>query len=208
MLLYSTSEDTLEAAYMEWRQRGRRLSTWAQEGGPNSLSLSSCVLRQLANESIEAAVVGSWDNHIYVYSVECGRMQQQLVAHDDAVACLAQSSTHLASGSWDSTVKLWQWTPQGLSRDPLLTVFDHDTQVNCIAMANADIAEAENLVLSGGDNGMVALHDSREGGAAAMICDTDAPVSSLQWCKDRENLWFARHRQKVTMAHFRCTTSE
>ena len=30
------------------------------------------------------------------------------------------------------------------------------------------------------------LHDSREGGAAAMICDTDAPVSTLQWCKDRE----------------------
>ena len=47
----------------------------------DSLSLSSCVLRDLPNESIKAAVVGSWDNHIYVYSVECGRMQQQLVAH-------------------------------------------------------------------------------------------------------------------------------
>lgn len=129
--------------------------------------------------------MGSWDNHIYVYSVECGRMQQQLVAHDDAVGCLAQSRTHLASGSWDSTVKLWQWTPQGLSRDPLLTVFDHDTQVNCVAMMNADAsAGADNMVLSGGDNGMVALHDSREGGAAAMICDTDAPVSALQWCTD------------------------
>ena len=51
----------------------------------NSLSLSSCVLRDIPNEKIKAAVVGSWDNHVYVYSVECGRMQQQLVAHDEQV---------------------------------------------------------------------------------------------------------------------------
>ena len=77
MLLYSTSEDTSLKLHMydteSWSQR-RSVQL-------NSLSLSSCVLRDLPNESIKAAVVGSWDNHIYVYSVECGRMQQQLVAH-------------------------------------------------------------------------------------------------------------------------------
>ena len=77
MLLYSTSEDTSLKLHMydteSWSQR-RSVQL-------NSLSLSSCVLRDLPNENIKAAVVGSWDNHIYVYSVECGRMQQQLVAH-------------------------------------------------------------------------------------------------------------------------------
>ena len=70
---------------------------------------------------------------------------------DDAVACLSQNETHLASGSWDSTVKLWSWTPSGLARDPLLTVFDHDTQVNCVELYDS-------LVLSGGENGTIALH--------------------------------------------------
>jgi factor associated with neutral sphingomyelinase activation len=173
MLLYSTSEDTSLKLHMYDQEM------WSQRRSVqlNSLSLSSCVLRDLPNEAIKAAVVGSWDNHIYVYSVECGRMQQQLVAHDDAVACLAQNKTHLASGSWDSTVKLWSWTPSGLARDPLLTVFDHDTQVNCVELHDS-------LVLSGGENGTIALHDSRQGDAAIMLYDLDDAVSSMKWCNE------------------------
>ena len=175
MLLYTTSEDTSLKLHIYDQD------VWSQRRSVqlNNLSLSSCVVRDLPNESIQAAVIGSWDNHIYVYSVECGRLQQQLVAHDDAVACLSQNETHLASGSWDSTVKLWSWTPTGLARDPLLTVFDHDTQVNCVELCGS-------LVLSGGENGTIALHDSRQGDHAIMVYDCDDAVASMQWCEGGE----------------------
>jgi len=68
------------------------------------------------------------------------------------------------------------WTPTGLARDPLLTVFDHDTQVNCVQLYDS-------LVLSGGENGTIALHDSRQSDAAIMLCDVDDPITSMKWVK-------------------------
>ena len=73
-------------------------------------------------------------------------------------------------------IMIRSWTPTGLARDPLLTVFDHDTQVNCVQLYDS-------LVLSGGENGTIALHDSRQGDAAIMLCDVDDPITSMKWVK-------------------------
>jgi WD40 repeat protein len=42
----------------------------------------------------------------YVYSVESGRVTDSIYAHDDAVSCISLKGDVLASGSWDSTVKV------------------------------------------------------------------------------------------------------
>jgi factor associated with neutral sphingomyelinase activation len=67
-------------------------------------------------------VLGSWDNHLYAYALDSGRTICSFVAHDDAVSCLAASSSVVASapllvsGSWDSTVKVWTVTESDIRR--------------------------------------------------------------------------------------------
>lgn len=41
-----------------------------------------------------------------MYSVESGRVTDSIYAHDDAVSCISLKGDVLASGSWDSTVKV------------------------------------------------------------------------------------------------------
>ena len=48
------------------------------------------------------------DNNLCAYSIEYGRTSDYLEAHSDAISCMDWRSGVLATGSWDSTVKLWQ----------------------------------------------------------------------------------------------------
>ena len=50
----------------------------------------------------------SQDNNLCAYSIEYGRTSDYLEAHSDAISCMDWRSGVLATGSWDSTVKLWQ----------------------------------------------------------------------------------------------------
>lgn len=52
-------------------------------------------------------VVATWDNRVYIYSPDYGAVVDQLDAHDDAVACIAVRDSLLASGSWDSSLRIW-----------------------------------------------------------------------------------------------------
>jgi WD40 repeat protein len=66
----------------------------------SALSLSSCCLSPDGRN----LVVGSWDDHVYLYSVVSGRVVSSVGAHDDAVSCLAIAGESVLSGSWDSTL--------------------------------------------------------------------------------------------------------
>jgi factor associated with neutral sphingomyelinase activation len=54
----------------------------------------------------KAIVAGSWDNNVYMYSIESGRVLDTLAAHDDAVSCLGLKNDVVVTGSWDATVKV------------------------------------------------------------------------------------------------------
>jgi factor associated with neutral sphingomyelinase activation len=55
-------------------------------------------------------LAGSYDNSVYGYNADHGRVLGRLAAHDDAVSALcvpALDSTRLFTGSWDGSVRLW-----------------------------------------------------------------------------------------------------
>ena len=96
------------------------------------LTLSCCALGSTSaggvvdSDSLSASiVVGSWDHSLYLYSPVFGRVTSTVLAHDDAVSCVATapagsgggsgaaarwSHARVLSGSWDAQVKLWTCT--------------------------------------------------------------------------------------------------
>eukprot|EP00039_Didymoeca_costata_P007268 m.97938 g.97938 ORF g.97938 m.97938 type:complete len:922 (-) comp13618_c1_seq2:66-2831(-) len=54
-------------------------------------------------------IVGSWDNNVYWYDIEFGRVVTTLNAHDDAVSCVLRYEDFLVTSSWDSTIKIWNY---------------------------------------------------------------------------------------------------
>lgn len=71
------------------------------------------------------------------YDIEFGRIIDVLQGHEDAVSCLALSTTRqiIISGSWDCTAKVWQSYSSGTKIKPaecLIAQLDHDSKVTCI----------------------------------------------------------------------------
>ncbi|CAG5129217.1 unnamed protein product, partial [Candidula unifasciata] len=98
------------------------------------MALSSC-------EVIEekTIVVGCWDNKVYFYSIEYGRVLDTLCAHDDAVSCVRWKGNRLFTASWDSTVK---------------SQLDHDEGVTCM-----DIDDSCSLMCTGSKDGHITVWD-------------------------------------------------
>ena len=68
----------------------------------SELALSACAL----SSDGKSIIIGSWDNNVYVYSIEYGRVLDTLAGHDDAVSSLQLKGTTLVTCSWDSTIKV------------------------------------------------------------------------------------------------------
>uniref|UniRef100_T1JHX1 WD repeat-containing protein 55 homolog n=1 Tax=Strigamia maritima TaxID=126957 RepID=T1JHX1_STRMM len=145
--LYSVSQDGLLKMYSVEDNKLQRSITIT------NMALSS--MKLMADGKI--AVIGSWDNNVYAYNFEFGKISSILRAHDDAVSDIFLSEKTLATSSWDSTVKLWNYTPDMQFKrtfDHLLLSLDHDTRVTCLTM-NA----SNSLLLSGTDDGQLCLWD-------------------------------------------------
>jgi factor associated with neutral sphingomyelinase activation len=118
----------------------------------SELALSACVL----TPDEKRLLIASWDNNVYLYSAEHGRVLDTLAAHDDAVSCLAMRGESLVTGSWDSTVKLWSVRPAGIAKAPLADFIDNETEVRAI-----DISPDGRLVVSGAADGTMMVADLR-----------------------------------------------
>ncbi|KAF5306415.1 hypothetical protein FQA39_LY08924 [Lamprigera yunnana] len=98
-----------------------------------SMPLSSII--QLPNTN--TLVIGSFDNNIILYDLDFGKITQSVIAHEDAVTCLAwgKKCQLLASGSSDCTVKIWKSLALTDIIKPvqcLQAQLDHNSQVNCL----------------------------------------------------------------------------
>lgn len=143
---FSVSQDTqLKMNSLEdgTQLRGMNLSRMA---------LSCCVVMP---ES-DLVLVGSWDNNLYVYSVEYGRAISEKCIHDDAVSAMCWKNNVLATASWDSTVKIWSFDPKHFmkKRGPpeLQGELDHDTEVTAVDLY---LKDDEKYLVSGARDGYI-----------------------------------------------------
>ena len=85
-------------------------------------------------------LLGSKDNNLCAYSIEYSRTSDYLPVHSDAISCMDWRAGVLATGSWDSSVKLWQCSEVNgykvrLEKD-LLATLEHTSQVTCLHLCS------------------------------------------------------------------------
>ncbi|KAI9912925.1 hypothetical protein PsorP6_005176 [Peronosclerospora sorghi] len=80
--------------------------------------------------------IGSWDNCIYMYSMDVGRVIDQITAHDDGLSAICVVEDRLLSSSWDGSIKMWHYTPTVIATAPLATFMEcEDAVVSlCVSM--------------------------------------------------------------------------
>lgn len=174
-----------------------------------NLALSAVCLTE--NDSV--ALVGSWDNSIYVYSMLYGRIMEQKEAHDAAVSALDLHGDTLISSSWDGTIKVWKLRRGsgggGSVRLELSMELDgdghgggHNAEVTCVAIATKRAApsgkayDGSQWACSGGSDGTFCvwcIDPARTGTGALVKCYPDSRhpdiahqgmVTAVAWTED------------------------
>jgi factor associated with neutral sphingomyelinase activation len=144
------------------------------------LSLSCC---ELFKHDDNHLIIGSWDNCLYLYSINYGRIVQKINGHDDAVSCIEQGDNLLVTGSWDSSIKVWDIEKSiNLSQEPINAFYDHNQEISCLSLQNS-------LLISGGKDNMVYLNDLRVKNMNTAILKLNAEnVKQVKFVSDRKVL--------------------
>jgi factor associated with neutral sphingomyelinase activation len=108
-----------------------------------SVNLSSLSLSGIAvSGDGKTCAVSSWDNNIYIYSLDYGRTVETWQAHDDAVSSMHSAAGLVVTGSWDSSVRVWAFgdAPSGRKqsggRGPVLhDLVGNDGEVRCVVLS-------------------------------------------------------------------------
>lgn len=122
-VLYTSSLDGSVRAWDLVRYRNFRTFT-----APSRLSFSSLAV----DPSGEVVCAGSPDSFdIHVWSVQTGQLLDQLSGHEGPIVSLAFAAdgSHLVSGSWDRTVRIWSIFGRSQTSEPLQLMSD----VLCVA---------------------------------------------------------------------------
>ena len=117
-VLYTSSLDGSVRAWDLIRYRNFRTFT-----APSRLSFSSLAV----DPSGEVVCAGSPDSFdIHAWSVQNGQLLDQLSGHEGPVSALAFSAdgSHLVSGSWDHTVRIWSIFGRSQTSEPLQLMAD------------------------------------------------------------------------------------
>jgi len=118
----------------------------------SELALSACAL---ASDE-RSIIIGSWDNRVYIYSIEYGRVLDTIAGHDDAVSCILLQGSVLVTSSWDSTIKIWNCPISvGESRKStrIAELLEHESEVRSI-----DVSTVTRRLVSGGADGALLFY--------------------------------------------------
>jgi len=140
--------------------------------------LSSCILTKDAT----TVFTGCWDNNIYSYSVASASELGRREAHTDSVSALSTDVNNrwLLSGSWDTTVKLWEIKSAVgvLSVQPHAEFFDHDRSVVCVALEPLE----GKFAAAGAEDGTVIIWNTAQVSVAATVeVSRGSVVTSVVW---------------------------
>ncbi|XP_075992601.1 protein FAN-like [Anticarsia gemmatalis] len=140
----------------------------------SSTPLSSCVM---VDENTVA--IGSWDNEIYLYDVEYGRVVESFRAHDDSVSCLLwlDKERLLISGGWDGVVRVWGNVGRtGQALRGLRAEFDHDERVTSLTYRRR---RHEIDIITATSEGEVFIWDYTSKDLVNKLCVHTSPVSGV-----------------------------
>ncbi|XP_042895637.1 protein FAN [Parasteatoda tepidariorum] len=144
--IFSVSKDGLLKMYsLEEKKQLRSIKVY-------NMALSSCSL--MADD--RTVIVGSWDNYIYLYNVEYGKLLATTMAHDDSVTDLSFMNGILVTASLDSTAKVWLYeSSEGMKPSfDLKAELDHEASVCCLSLNDKN-----HLLVTGTDSGEVYIWD-------------------------------------------------
>jgi len=139
----------------------------------------------LVNE--KTVVAGSYNNRLYMFNLGNGRVAHNILAHDDAVTCCEhiQSLNSIASGSWDSHIKIWDVRQKP---KPVQEFEEHDEQVLCMGI---DKSQGKPYLLATGDfDGKVVVRDLRQGVVSTF--ETGSQVNTISLSMNSEHLILAQ----------------
>lgn len=146
--IFSVSQDGMLKMYsFEEKRQLRSINVY-------NMALSSCSLM----EDDRTVIVGSWDNYVYLYNVQFGKLLATTMAHDDSVTAICFNNGLLATASMDSTAKVWLYEPADTVRHAftLSAELDHDASVLCLSLN-----QKNSLLVSGVCTGHVYIWDLR-----------------------------------------------
>lgn len=175
--VFSVSQDSLLKMYsLEDKRQLRSINV-------SNMALSSCFLM----EDSKTVVVGSWDNYVYMYNIEYGKVLATTMAHDDAVSDIFWNDGLLATASWDSTAKIWRYGTNIVLKSSitngLLAELDHDTGVSCVAL-NHD----NTILVSGTSGGHISLWDLRNFSLCGQYTLHSGMVSAVSFSPDGQKV--------------------
>ncbi|KAJ6226016.1 protein fan [Anaeramoeba flamelloides] len=172
--IYSVSQDsTLKVYSLEKKKQLRSISL-------GNLNLSSCALTP--NE--KTVIVGSWDNSVYLYSTDFGRITDKFAVHDDAVSCMCVKKNKILTGSWDAGVKFWELerNQKNLNKIALGDFIENESEVKSI-----DLDAQLKYAVCGSEDGSITIWDIR----TMVHLKTfeyvhDGPITSIQFTRGNE----------------------
>lgn len=79
-----------------------------------------------------------------MYSMDVGRVIDQITAHDDGLSGICVFEDRLLSSSWDGSIKMWHYTPKGIATAPLSSFMECEESVVslCVSMDGSTGAAA------------------------------------------------------------------
>ncbi|GAB6030402.1 hypothetical protein CHUAL_007280 [Chamberlinius hualienensis] len=175
--LFSVSHDTVFKMFsMKDRKQARSINL-------ASMALSSCQI--MPDE--KSVIIGSWDNCVYLYSVEYGKTLEMTMAHDDAVSGLFWNKNLLATVSWDATAKLWDYKPPTTVKSRpvvcLQTELDHDTKVTTVCLTSDN-----SRLITGTNDGYIYIWDIASTSLDSKNKVHDISVNGLALSPDNQRL--------------------